>query len=801
MLPLVCSFGALDTLATEATPRSDDQEFDEAMLKERGIDPRLATYFRDAPRYTGGTHSVTLSVNGQSRGRVSARFREDGNLCVDRHLLDAADIVAPRHAPTKASGLATEGGGEPCIDLTAAYPQAAIELTPGKAEVSLVVPTDALRERREDVSGYDHGGAAGLFNYEMIGVRNRFDRGASTFWSANTEAGFNAGDWIVRSRQVYTSSDGQLHATRLDAYAQRSFAEQRAVLQIGELSVFNPVLAGAQIVGVQVGTEQALVSSHQGGTIEGIAQSQARVEVRQDGILIHSSVVPAGPFALRDVARVNGRSDLEVTLVEADGVSHRFVVPAASANISLPSAGYTLSAGKVRNAGRAARAPWVVNAGWSGPAAHGSVLSGGALFAKGYDGLGAGWAAPVWSGALVRGFVQASRTRRTRRRGLQASVSLSQRMGDRWSLQVTATQQTVGYRDLIEAVQRANTPAAGSRFKSQYTGNVSWSHPRLGSVGGGMTRSVQFSRAATSRGFASWNTRVGTASVSLTAEWTLGRGNRSRDNSVYLNVSVPLGGSRHLNAAMRDRRGEVRTGVGLSGRIDEHVAYRASAEYGQRSRQTDFTSGVSLLPRYAQLDLGYARYGGGDSLSMGMSGGLAVHAHGVTLSPYPLRDTFGVLTLTGTPGIKVSTPSGPVWSDRRGYAVLPQLTPFGRSAIEVDTRSLPRNVDIANGSAVIRVGRGAVRNIDFRVARTRRLLLETRLPDGRTLHEGAIVSDSRDELVSLVQSDGQVFIPNALDKPRLWVGEPGQPRCELEYALPEQPDADAYFEMASAVCR
>lgn len=802
LVPLVCSIVASEALAGEVAPGDDEQaEFDEAMLKERGIDPRLATYFRDAPRYTGGTHSVTLSVNGRSLGRVPARFGVNGDLCVDRPLLDAADIVAPRKAPMRSDGFVAEGAGESCIDLVAAYPQTAIELTPGKAEVSLVVPTHALRERREDVSGYDSGGVAGLFNYEMIGVHSRFDRGSSRFWSANTEAGFNAGDWIVRSRQVYTSSDGQWRATRLDAYAQRSFAKQRAVLQIGELSLFNPVLAGAQVVGVQVGTEQALASSGPGRTIEGIARSQARVEVRQNGILIHSAVVPAGPFVLRGVTRVNGRSDIEVTVVEADGAPHRFVVPAASVSISLPSAGYTLAAGKVRNAGNTARAPWVLNAGWSGPAARGSVLSGGALFAQGYEALGAGWATPAWSGALVQGFVQASRTRRTRRRGMQASVSLSQRVGERWSVQASATQQTVGYRDLIEAVQRANTLTAGARYKNQYAGNLSWSHPRLGSVGGGITRTVQVSRTATSRGFASWNTRVGTASVSLTAEWSLGGGGRSRDNSLYLNISVPLGESRHLGASIRERRGEVRTGVGINGRVDDRVTYRAGAERGQRSGQTDFTGGVSLLPRYTQVDLGYARYGNGDTLSMGMSGGVAIHAHGVTLSPFPLRDTFGVLALSGMPGIKVSTPSGPVWSDSRGYAVLPQLTPFGRSAIEVDTRSLPRNVDIGNGSAVVRVGRGAVRTIDFRVARTRRILLETRLPDGRPLREGAIVSDGDEALVSLVQSAGQVFVPNALGKPRLWVEEPGQPRCELDYALPEQPDPDVYFEVTSAVCR
>ncbi|MCT7145063.1 fimbria/pilus outer membrane usher protein, partial [Salmonella enterica] len=84
--------------------------------------------------------------------------------------------------------------------------------------------------------------------------------------------------------------------THLDAYAQRTFASHQAVLQAGQINLYNPVLAGAPITGVQVLTEQALQDQNQGATINGIANGPAQVEVRQNGALIHSTVVPAGPF-------------------------------------------------------------------------------------------------------------------------------------------------------------------------------------------------------------------------------------------------------------------------------------------------------------------------------------------------------------------------------------------------------------------------------------------------------------------------------------------------------------------------
>ncbi|MDI9690445.1 fimbria/pilus outer membrane usher protein, partial [Burkholderia cenocepacia] len=40
--------------------------------------------------------------------------------------------------------------------------------------------------------------------------------------------------------------------------------------------------------------------------VTGIARTQARVEVRQLGVLIHASQVPPGPFSLGDLPLVSG---------------------------------------------------------------------------------------------------------------------------------------------------------------------------------------------------------------------------------------------------------------------------------------------------------------------------------------------------------------------------------------------------------------------------------------------------------------------------------------------------------------
>lgn len=300
--------------------------FDKRTLEQRGIDPALATLLLRAPRFTAGRHPVTLTVNGQRRGRVDAAFSRQGDLCFDQALLDTANLKVP----------AGTQDDQPCHDFLGAWPQTVIDPDPASLGLSLIVPTASIRPTTRDFTGYQTGGFAGLLNYDINSLYSHLGDQSSRYLSANTELGFNAGDWIVRSRQVQTRQDDVSRTSHLAAYAQRTFASQQAVLQAGQINLYNPVLAGAQITGVQVMTEQALRIEGQNAVIEGIAHSQAQVEVRQNGSLIHTTVVPAGPFSLNDVRRLNNRSDVEVTVKEADGSERSFTVPAAMLGIACP---------------------------------------------------------------------------------------------------------------------------------------------------------------------------------------------------------------------------------------------------------------------------------------------------------------------------------------------------------------------------------------------------------------------------------------------------------------------------------
>lgn len=769
---------------------SSPASFDARTLSQRGIDPQLASLLLSAPRFAAGRHAVSLVVNGQRRGRLEVSFDQQGSLCFDQALLDAANLLVP-------------GDNTACHDFLAHSPRSQVQPDPATLTVSLVVPTEALRPIAQDISGYQTGGFAALLNYDLTGAHNRFGDDTSRFGSANTEVGFNAGDWIVRSRQVQTWQDGLSRSTHLEAYAQRTFASHQAVLQTGQINLYNPVLSGAQINGVQVLTEQALQEQGQGATIDGIANSPAQVEVRQNGALIHSTVVPAGPFSLTDVRRLNTRSDVEVTVKESAGGERRFTVPAAMLGLGLPAPGYSVAAGRVRNIGDAkGEDPWVVSAGWTGAVHPQLTVGSGVLASDEYRaaGLSLGWL--PWLESQIQLSSQMSDASAPNKvRGLQTDLAWSQRLNDQWSFSAANSWRTPGYRELEEATyEPESSQQRSARYRDQQSATLGWSHPWLGAFSAGVSRSGTFDGNSNSRALASWGTSIRGVSLSASAEWQMG-GRQEQDNAVYLNVSVPLGESRRARSWLRNSGGENRTGVGLNEQINDQLSYQVSAEHDSRDHQVETTLGLSTLPRYSQLDFSYSRSDAErSSYQGGARGAVVVHGGGVTLSPYPVRDTFALVSVSDMSGIKLSTPSGPVWTDWQGQAVVPQVSAYGRSPVEVQTRSLPRNADISNGLAMISIGRGAVERVDFGLTLTRRVLLTVLTDDGRPLPRGASISTDSGEFVTLVQDGGQVFLPNVLEQPKLWVSGPGMTRCTLHFELPPKGDPNVYFETAPARC-
>lgn len=180
---------------------------------------------------------------------------------------------------------------------------------------------------------------------------------------------------------------------------------------------------------------------------------------------------------------------------------------------------------------------------------------------------------------------------------------------------------------------------------------------------------------------------------------------------------------------------------------------------------------------------------------------MVAHGHGLTLAPWEVRDTFGIAQVGELAHVRVDTPSGPVWTDNKGYAVVPSLNSWKRSVVTVDTRSLSKNTDVVNGMRELSMARGAVSEIRFATLTSRRVLVRVVDGKGQRLPGSALVTDASDTLITLVDEDGTILIPDAKPQQILFIAMPyGRCRLLLEN-LPEKPPRDnIVYEKTDGVC-
>lgn len=843
--------------------------FDIETLKTRGIDPKLAAFFSRSARFLPGRKEVMLFVNEDRVGSVLARFDDQGQLCLDKNLLTKAGLKTPESASASAS-IAPPGGipeeisevdlegkqeppskqaskslldqvtgpvtvwaarpaldapaegpsvGDVCYDFKAAYPQTEVDLRPGKQEVHLIVPQEALMPIKRDFSDFNSGGVAGLLNYDVLSMQSSSQDMESSYSSISTEAGLNIGDWALRSRQNWIDQNGARSTEHLYAYAERTFLPLDSIIQIGQVNIANPVFAGAGITGLQLLPDTALSTDAAGGaTIEGIANtSQARVEVKQDGVLIHTAVVPVGPFTLRNIQLIRANSNVDVTVIEADGGQHSFSLPAASLRVAnLNTAGLSMALGKVRDEGDSgAEEPEVFTVSNDWLVGSKSKVAAGLMLTGDYTAIGWVMDTSFSTNTAISLSNVLTKSDDEGEKGFQSSITARTKLSERVTASGSVTQQSEGYRDLLDTTvvyerypiyedptnpdYRTRTDE-DDRSRAEYSGHLGF---RTDNFGGG---SFGFVQSRTANGewnrnvLLSWGKSFNGATVSATLQRDL---DDDSGNAAFLSVSLPLGERRSIQSRVsKSGDDETKISATYNERVADDLNYSINATQQRGGEGTDFAGNVSATPRYAQVNLGYSQDADDStSYNANIRGGLAFHRYGVTPSPYEIQDTFGIAKVGDEGGIKLRTPNGNVWTDAGGRAVISQIKPYSDSRVEIATESLPRNVDIENGYRNLAVGRGSVSLIEFGVVKVRRLLLDAVDQDGNKLPKGAsVVGGADDAYITTVVDDGKIFLEDTAQTP-LKVNLPGGRGCELDFELAEEPDLESYFEHASAVCR
>ncbi|MNZ33940.1 Outer membrane usher protein HtrE precursor [compost metagenome] len=779
-----------------------------------------------------GNYRVDLYINDYRVAREQISFRsmskdENARPCFTRALLERMNVDV---AKLESTGTKLEGD---CIDLAAIVPGAQTNFDTAELRLDVSVPqASMLRHARGFVSPelWDEGVTALTLGYSFNAYQTDDDSfGSSKSAYLGLNSGLNIGGWRLRNQSSLSwADDGNgNHFQNIANYAQHDITPWESQLTIGDSFTSGELYDSTGFRGAQMATDDRMRPDSLRGyapIVRGMAETNAKVEVRQNGYLIYETTVAPGAFEIDDLYATGYGGDLDVTVTEADGRQRTFSVPYASVPRLLREGTwrYSATAGQVRNDLLETDAPYFVEGTYQHGinnwlTGYGGVQASDEGFYRSFL-LGSAFNTPVgalsldlthadtrfsqdggrWTGRSARVTYSKSIPATNTDFALAAYRYSSREYLNLWD--ATAMDDRIKSRALsVTTLDDTTTPR--SRF--QVTLNQ-----RLGERAGSLylsgSRNDYWKSSSIDTTYqVGYNNSFGSLSYSVTAARTRDFDGQY-DNQYYLSVSLPLGNSSAGSRAPRlsldathDQGGDSMR-AGVSSNLGEHNQFNYNVYTTTAENRDDNVGGsASWRTPVATLGASYSYSSNHQQASASAAGAVVVHPGGITLAPQ-LGETIGIAEAKGAEGARLSN-DGISKVDGRGYMVATNLTPYRLNDVTLDPKGTSLDVELQTSRLQVAPRAGAVVALKFETNTGHAILIRGKQNNGEVLPFGADVLDAKGNSVGLVGQHGQLFARTQENNGSLMVRWNGGQQCLIDYQLPERRDNS--ITTVDAVCR
>ncbi|EAO9152914.1 fimbrial biogenesis outer membrane usher protein [Salmonella enterica] len=805
--------------------------FDSSMIDSNGesVDVALFNQGLQLP----GEYFASVIVNGNKVSSENISFR------IEKH--DGDEMLSPCLTSeqltkygidvSKYSGL-FEAGVEGCANLWA-IPQADVRYDFNQQKLVLVLPQQALFPKLDGMAPmqlWDDGIPSALLNYQATMQNRKYKEGGANNESyyIQLQPGLNIGAWRLRSSASWQKEQGWQHSY---AYMERGLNSIKSRLTLGESYSDSSVFDSIPFIGGKLTSDESMVPYTQWGfapTIRGVARTQARVEIQQNGYTVSNDLVPSGPFELTSPPVGGGGGDLKVIIHESDGTQQIFYVPYDAPAVALRQGyfQYSVMGGKYRPVDDAIRTTSVGAVEMKYGLPWDLTLYGGFQGANNYQ------AAALGIGSLLGdlGAVSADITQSNSRKNNQQKEH-----GQRWRVRYNKSWDTgtsfniaseeyatEGFNTLsdtldtyFESESKDYCDAASpKKTKNKVSLNISQTIGEAGILNFSGYRENYWSDKSTTTSFSAGYGKTFSNGISVNvslskAEHIYKNGEKKSDQLTNLWLSFPIGSwlnKNSINANYQmtsDSQGSTTHEFGVYGDVlDRQLRWDVRERY-RESTDNKISSALSLNYRgtYGDLRGNYSYDKNQRQLDVGLNGNVIVTQYGVTAGQN-MGDTIALVQARGVNGASVGYFPG-VKTDFRGYASYGNLTPYQENNISIDPVTLPENAEISQTSTRVIPTKGAVVLAKFDTRIGGRLLLQLKRSDNKPIPFGSIASIEGDALnTSVVGDNDQVYLTGVGQKAKVKVqwGKEDKQSCYSNIVLPKESGSSGIYKL-SAVCK
>ncbi|MCW9689525.1 fimbria/pilus outer membrane usher protein [Proteus terrae] len=777
-----------------------------------------------------GTWDVDVYVNNHFIAKQKITFREMTNQkvepCLTKDTMSLINIKDDKQSPLLKSAMELHE----CIELVNIVPSTAVTYDPSIQRLNVEVPQALVGYKPRGYvspSLWDRGINALLVNYNAnyFTSRNNGTNYDSAF--AGIDSHVNLGTWSFHHTGNYSWDENNGHDyTSTYNYLERIITTIRGVVQIGDVLTTGQLFDSQPLRGIQLFSDEKMLPDSQRGfapTIRGIAKTNARVIIRQDGRVIHETVVSPGPFEIDDLYPSGYGGNLDVTIQEADGSQQNFKVYYASlVQLLRPEQhNYTVAAGHL-NSKSVDYDPTLYQATYRRGltniiTGYAGVQGTGADYYAVQVGLALSTPLGAFSADVTQARVHLNSTASAVNSGQSYQISYSKYIQDTNSNLTIAAYKfnSENFYDYTSAVQAINEEKHGRsisniwRPKSRFNVTIdqglaeSWGNFYLT----GYTQNYWNNDTTDLQYQFGYNNNWRRLSYGLNVG-QVRNAEGKKETTFEMNFTLPLydlsiDHMPTLTAAVtRDGRGYVGERLGISGSAgaDNRYSYGVTAMNTNHGIGSSMTMSGNARTNFSSLS---ATYGIGEhyqNASVGASGSLVGWSGGLATSPYQ-GNTFTIVdadgaeraAVSGYPGIEVNS---------FGYALVPYLTPYQLNDITINPKNMTTSVELQNTQASVAPFEGAITKVVFETDKGMPLLITIQRNNG-PIPFGSVAYDEQNSEVGSIGQGGLLYARVKNPSGRLTVKwGPGEiQQCTINYSASAQDkNNQSSFVQLTSVC-
>ncbi|HHH0289757.1 TPA: outer membrane usher protein [Yersinia enterocolitica] len=781
---------------------SDDIQFNTDVLDTKDRANFDLSQFSQRGYIMPGNYNLLVSMNKQELSEqpivfyVSEKDAKKSEACLTPQLIE---LLALKEDSFKKLTWSRDGE---CLDISS-LPGLTVEGDLAKSSLYLSVPQAWLEYSEPDwdpPSRWEEGIPGVLFDYNLLGQLNRQETNNTNnnTLSGNGTTGANLGAWRFRAdwQMRVDQSSGSSTERQWDwsrYYAYRAIPSLGAKLTLGEDFLNSSIFDSFRFNGASLATDDNMLPPNLRGyapEITGVARTNARVVVSQQGRVLSETLVAAGPFRIQNLnSFVSGTLDVRVE--ELDGQVQQFQVNTASIPyLTRPGmVRYRIAAGKPSDIGHRAEGPmfgtgefsWGINSGWS---LFGGAMSGENEYQAASMGIGRdlmefgavsvdmtqSWATLPEQGSLSGGSYRVNYSKNFQETGSQVTFA-----GYRFS-----ERNFMSMSEYLDARYR-NNDVGGN--KEMYTISFNQQFQDLGlSAYLNYSHQTYWDRSANDR----YNLALSryfdigkVKNVSLTFSAYRNRYNESNDDGVYLSMSMPFGNSATISYSATVSGSEHSQRVGYTDRLDAHNNYQINTGVAR--------SGVLVSGNYNHIgnsaDINAnASYQEGQysSVGLGIQGGATITAEGGALHRVnTLGGTRLLLDTQGVSGVPVQGYGSSIRTNQFGKAVVGDVNSYYRNRASIDIDNLADDVEARGTVAQVTLTEGAIGYRRFNVISGEKAMAMIRMADGTSPPFGTTVLNENQQETGIVNDDGSTYLSGIKAGETMSVRWNGEAQCSI----------------------